>query len=97
MSAPPNQEAITVIQTRIGSETKGLEGDDSWLRTGRGPIPDRPLRHSCAGNAGRGRLAKTIISDQVVSEEERKDAVKDLCSPAHLDYSTVYRPGEEPT
>jgi hypothetical protein len=44
----------------------------------------------------RGRLAKTMISDQVVSKEERKDAIKDLCSLACLDCSTVYRPGEEP-
>ena len=44
----------------------------------------------------RGRLAKTIISDQVVSEKERKDAIKDLCSLAYLDYITIYRPGEEP-
>lgn len=44
----------------------------------------------------RGRLAKTMISDQVVSETERKDAIKDLCSLASLDYTTVYRPGEEP-
>ena len=44
----------------------------------------------------RGRLAKMMISDQVVSEKERKDANKDLCSLACLDCSTVYRPGEEP-
>lgn len=44
----------------------------------------------------RGRLAKTMISDQVVSEKERKDAIKDLCSLASLDYTAVYRPGEEP-
>ena len=44
----------------------------------------------------RGRLAKTMISDQIVSEKERKDAIRDLCSLASLDCTTVYRPGEEP-
>lgn len=44
----------------------------------------------------RGRLAKTMISAQVVSEKERKDAIKDLCSLASLDCTTIYRPGEEP-
>ena len=44
----------------------------------------------------RGRLAKTMISDRVVSEEERKVAVEDLCSLASQDYTTLYRPGEKP-
>ena len=44
----------------------------------------------------RGRLVKTMISDQVVTEKERKDVIKDLYSLASLDYITVYRPGEEP-
>lgn len=42
----------------------------------------------------RGRLAKTMISDQVVSEKERKDAIKDLCSLASLDCNTVFGPGK---
>ena len=35
-----------------------------------------------------------MISDQVVLEKERKDAINDLCSLASLDYTTMYRPGE---
>ena len=45
----------------------------------------------------RGRLAKTMISNRVVSEKERKDAIRDLCTLTSLDCTTVYRPGEEPT
>ncbi len=44
----------------------------------------------------RGRLAKTTISDRIVSEKERKDAIKDLCFLASQDCTTVYRPEEEP-
>ena len=44
----------------------------------------------------RGRLVKTMISDQVVSEEKRKEAIEDLCSLASQDYTTLYRPGEKP-
>ena len=42
-----------------------------------------------------GRLAKTMILDQVMLEEEYKDVIKDLCSLACLDYSTIYWHGEE--
>lgn len=44
----------------------------------------------------RGRLATTMISDRVVSEEERKEAIEDLCSLASQDCTTLYRPGEKP-
>lgn len=43
----------------------------------------------------RGRLTRTIISDQVVSEEERKQAIKDLCSLASQDCTILYRPEEK--
>ena len=44
----------------------------------------------------RGRLATTMISDRVVSEEERKEAIEDLYSLASQDRITLYRPGEKP-
>jgi len=45
----------------------------------------------------RGRLARMMISDRVVSEEERKEAIRDLCSLASRDCTVLYRPGEQPT
>lgn len=42
-----------------------------------------------------GRLASTMISDRVVLEEERKGAIRDLCSLESQDYIVLYRPGEE--
>ena len=44
----------------------------------------------------RGRLARTIISDAEVSEEERRQTIEDLCSFTSQDCSTSYRPGEKP-
>ena len=44
----------------------------------------------------RGRLARVMISDRVVSEEERKEAIRDLCSLASRDCTVLYRPGEQP-
>ena len=43
----------------------------------------------------RGRLARTVISDKVVSDEERRQAIEDLCSLVTQDCTTLYRPGEE--
>ncbi len=42
------------------------------------------------------RLARTMISDQVVSEKERRQAIEDLCSLVSQDCTTLYRPGEKP-
>lgn len=44
----------------------------------------------------RGRLARTMISDQVVSDKERRQAIEDLCSLVSQDCTTLYRPGEKP-
>lgn len=44
----------------------------------------------------RGRLARTMISDKVVSDEERRQAIEDLCSLVSQDCTTLYRPGEIP-
>lgn len=41
-----------------------------------------------------GHLARTMISDKVVSEEERRQAIKDLCSLVSQDCTTLYRPEE---
>lgn len=43
-----------------------------------------------------GCLAKTMISDTVVSEEERHQAIEDLCSLVFQNTSISYRPGEKP-
>lgn len=44
----------------------------------------------------RGRLTRTMISDKVVSEGERRQAIEDLCSLASQDCTILYRPGEKP-
>ena len=44
----------------------------------------------------RGRLTRTMISDKVVSDKERRQAVEDLCSLVSQDCTTLYRPGEKP-
>ena len=44
----------------------------------------------------RGRLTEMMISDKVVSEPERKQAVIDLYSFITRDYTVLYRPDEEP-
>ena len=44
----------------------------------------------------RRRLARIMISDQVVTAEERKRAVQDLYTFIPPDCTTLYRPGEEP-
>lgn len=44
----------------------------------------------------RGRLARTMTSDKVVSDEERRQAIEDLCSLVSQDCTTLYRPGEKP-
>ena len=43
-----------------------------------------------------GRLTRTMISDKVVSKEERRQAIKNLCSLVSQDCTTLYRPGEIP-
>lgn len=42
------------------------------------------------------RLVRTMISSAVVSHEERKQAVQDLCTLVARDCTTLYRPDEEP-
>lgn len=44
----------------------------------------------------RGRLIRMMISDEVVYEEERRQAIEDLCSLASQDCIILYRPGEKP-
>ena len=44
----------------------------------------------------RRRLTKTMISDEVVSEQDRRQAVEDLCFLASQDTTTFYLPGEKP-
>ena len=43
-----------------------------------------------------GRLARTMISNKVVSEKERRQAIEDLCSLASQDCTALYRSGEKP-
>ena len=43
-----------------------------------------------------GRLTQTMVSDKVVSEEERRQTINDPCSLASQDCTTLYRPGEKP-
>ena len=43
-----------------------------------------------------GRLARTMISNEVVSEKERRQAIEDLCSLVSQDCTVLYRPGEKP-
>ena len=44
----------------------------------------------------RGRLTRMMVSDKIVSEEERRQAIEDLCSLASQDCTVLYRPGEKP-
>ncbi len=44
----------------------------------------------------RGRLTQTMVSDKIVSEEERRQAIEDLCALASQDCTILYRPGEKP-
>ena len=44
----------------------------------------------------RQRLTKTMISDKVVSEQERRQAVEDLCFLVSQDTTTFYLPKENP-
>ncbi|KAI9773208.1 MAG: hypothetical protein M1839_002216 [Geoglossum umbratile] len=44
----------------------------------------------------RGRLTKMMLSDKVISKQEREQAVTDLYSFITRDYTVLYRPGEEP-
>lgn len=37
-----------------------------------------------------------MVSDKVVSEEERRQAIEDLCSLASQHCTILYRPGEKP-
>ena len=41
------------------------------------------------------RLARTMISNKVVFEKERRQAIEDLCSLASQDCTGLYRPGEK--
>jgi hypothetical protein len=43
----------------------------------------------------RGHLTEIMISDKIISELERKQAVTDLYSFITRDYTVLYRPGEE--
>lgn len=44
----------------------------------------------------RGRLRTTMISNEKISEERRRQAVEDLCTLATEDCTTFYRPRERP-
>ena len=70
-------------------KTRGKESPNDEKRTDLLDILSRVMPE-------RGRLAKTMISDRVVSEEERKEAIQDLCSLASQDCTVLYRPGEQP-
>ena len=43
-----------------------------------------------------GRLTQTMVSDTVVSEQDRRQAIEDLFTLISRDYTVIYRPGEEP-
>jgi hypothetical protein len=45
---------------------------------------------------GYGRLAKTMVSNEAVSEAERRQAIEDLHFLITLDCTVLYRPGEKP-
>lgn len=44
----------------------------------------------------RGRLARTLTSDRVISIDERRQTVQDLFSLASQDCTIIYRLGEKP-
>lgn len=44
----------------------------------------------------RGRLARMMSLRQVISVEERRQVIEDLCSLANRDCTTIYLPGESP-
>lgn len=44
----------------------------------------------------RGLLTQTMILDKVISEEERRQTMEDLCSLASQDCTSLYRLGEKP-
>ena len=68
-------------------KTRGKESPDDEKRTDLLDILSRVMHE-------RGRLARVMISDRVVSEEE---AIQDLCSLASRDCTVLYRPGKQPT
>ena len=43
-----------------------------------------------------GRLTKTMVSDEVISEAKRRQAIEDLHFLITLDCTVLYRPGEKP-
>lgn len=44
----------------------------------------------------RGRVAKLMISNQAATEQERKNAIEDLCSLISRDLTALHLPGEKP-
>lgn len=44
----------------------------------------------------RNRLARIMIVDQIVTPQERRQVVEDLCSLASQDCTTICLPGEKP-
>jgi len=70
-------------------KTRGKERSDDNEKTDLVEILSRLMPE-------RGRPARTMISDIVVSEEERRLAIEDLFSLASQDCTTLYRPGEKP-
>ena len=44
----------------------------------------------------RGRVAKSMISNQAATEQERKNAIEDLCSLISRDCTALHLPGEKP-
>ena len=70
-------------------KTCGKENPDDEKRTDLLDVLSRVMSE-------RGRLARVMISDRVMSEEERKEAIRDLCSLASRDCTVLYRPDEQP-
>lgn len=69
--------------------TRGKERPDDDTQTDLSDI-------LCVIMPERGRLARTMISNEVVSADERKQAVKDLHSLVSQDCTVIYRPQERP-
>lgn len=93
-SALPRRACRT--RNRIGSEAEKLEvhntGNelpDDEEKTDLLEIPAQMMPE-------RGRLARTMISDKVVSNEECRQATEDLSSLVSQDCTTLNRPGEKP-
>jgi len=80
----------------MGSEAEGLESYH--------PRRERPADDAKADLSEvlslimleRGRLARTMIPDKLVPNQEQKQATEDLYSLISQEYSGLYRPRERP-